>query len=81
MNPLMLAASSRNSPAATRSRLDILLRMSGRDPLTVPGRPGTPSVIMSPDNRSCTQIRLGAGTPTTRPRLRNHGDRSEVYMS
>lgn len=34
MNPLMLAVGSRNSPAVTCYRVNILLRMSGRDPLT-----------------------------------------------
>jgi len=34
MNPLMLAVGSRNSPAVTSYRVNILLRMSGRDPLT-----------------------------------------------
>jgi hypothetical protein len=59
---LMPPASSRRSPVATRC-------LGGR-----PGKnerphpwlartPGTPSIIMSPDPRPWTQIRLGAGTP------------------
>ena len=51
MNPLMLAVGSRNSPAITCYRVNILLRMSDRDPLTgAPRTPGTPAVIMSPDS-------------------------------
>jgi hypothetical protein len=48
MNPLMLAVGSRNSPAVTCYRVNILPRMSGRDPSV--RTPGTPSVIMSPDS-------------------------------
>ena len=62
MNHLMPAASSRNAPVATRCP-------GGRPgknerPHPSPARtPGTPSIIMSPDPRPWTQIRLGAGTP------------------
>jgi hypothetical protein len=65
-HPLMLAAGSRNSPAVTRSRVDILLRMSGRDLHRDPAR-------RAPHRSSCrrirpwTQIRLGAGTPQLSP--------------
>ena len=59
---LMLAVSSDKPPAATRC-------LGGRPeknerPHSSPARtPGTPSIIMSPDRRPRTQIRLGAGTP------------------
>ena len=61
ISQLMLAASSSKSPVATR--------LGGRPgknerPHPWPARtPGTPSIIMSPDPRPWTQIRLGAGTP------------------
>jgi hypothetical protein len=63
IHQLMPAVSSYKAPAATRP-------LGGR-----PGKnerprthrlahtPGTPSIIMSPDHRPWTQIRLGAGTP------------------
>ena len=60
-NQLMLAASSLEFPAATCSR-------GGRPGKNERPRPsiartsGTPSIIMSPDHRPRTQIRLGAGT-------------------
>ena len=61
MNHLMPAASSSKVPAATRP--------GGRPgknerPHPSPARtPGIPSIIMSPEHRPWTQIRLGAGTP------------------
>jgi hypothetical protein len=58
---LMPAAGSCPSPAATPRRVDAPERMSGRA-LTSPPMSDTPSIIMSPDPRPCTQIRLGAGT-------------------
>ena len=58
---LMPAASSRRSPVATRCWVDFPERLSGRTPLAA-RTPGTPSIIMSPDPRPWTQIRLGAGT-------------------
>ena len=62
MNHLMPAAGSSKAPVATRCP-------GGRPgknerPHPSPARtPGTPSIIMSPDPRPWTQIRLGAGTP------------------
>jgi hypothetical protein len=62
INQLMPAVSSDKPPAATRC-------LGGRPgknerPHPSPARtPGTPSIIMSPDRRPWTQIRLGAGTP------------------
>ena len=62
INQLMPAVSSYKPPAATRC-------LGGRPgknerPHPSPARtPGTPSIIMSPDPRPWTQIRLGAGTP------------------
>jgi len=62
INHLMLAVSSSKVPAATRCP-------GGRPgknerPHPSPARtPGTPSIIMSPDPRPRTQIRLVAGTP------------------
>ena len=62
INQLMPAASSQDLPAAIRFA-------GGRPgknerPHPSPARtPGTPSIIMSPDFRPWTQIRLGAGTP------------------
>jgi hypothetical protein len=61
IHQLMPAVSSYKSPAATRC-------LGGRPeknerPHPSPARtPGTPSIIMSPDPRPWTQIRLGAGT-------------------
>lgn len=79
MNPLMLAAGSRNSPAVTCYRVDILLRMSGRDPLT--GHPARRAPHRSSCRRirPCTQIRLGAGTPQLL--LACHTYRNEAHMS
>jgi hypothetical protein len=57
--PLMLAAGSRNSPAVTRSRLNILMRMSGRALHRETRTPGTPSVIMSPDTSSVDPDKAG----------------------
>jgi hypothetical protein len=62
IDQLMPAVGSRNSPAAT----PMLGGRPGKNerPHPSPARPsGTPSVIMSPDSRPWTQIRLGAGTP------------------
>jgi hypothetical protein len=42
MNPLMLAVGSRNSPAVTCYRVNILMRMSGRDLHRAPRKPGHP---------------------------------------
>jgi hypothetical protein len=62
MNHLMPAVSSSKAPVATRCP-------GGRPgknerPHPSPARtPGIPSIIMSPDPRPWTQIRLGAGTP------------------
>jgi hypothetical protein len=59
---LMPAASSRSSPVAT----PLLGGRPGKNerPHPSPARtPGIPSIIMSPDPRPWTQIRLGAGTP------------------
>ena len=58
---LMPATSSRKPPAATRW-VDDPKRMSGRTH-SAARTPGTPSIIMSPDHRPWTQLRLGAGTP------------------
>ena len=44
-----------------RCWVDFPERLSGRTP-SVARTPGTPSIIMSPDDRPWTQIRLGAGT-------------------
>jgi hypothetical protein len=58
---LMPAASSRSSPVAT----PLLggLPAKNERPHPSPARTsGTPSIIMSPDPRPWTQIRLGAGT-------------------
>ena len=60
-NQLMPAVGSRNPPAATLRWVDAPKRMSGRT-LRQPARPGTPSIIMSPDDCPWTQIRLCAGT-------------------
>ena len=58
---LMPAASSRSVLPPPRCWVDFPERMSGRTPS--PARTsGTPSIIMSPDPRPWTQIRLGAGT-------------------
>jgi hypothetical protein len=58
---LMPAAGSRRFPVATA----LLGGLPGKTerPHPSPTRtPGTPSIIMSPDSRPWTQIRLGAGT-------------------
>ena len=58
---LMPAASSRNSPAAT----PVLGRPPGKNERPHPllaRTSGNPSIIMSPDHRPWTQIRLCAGT-------------------
>jgi len=59
---LMPAASSQDLPAAIR----FADGRPGKNELPHPllaRTPGTPSIIMSPDRRPWTQIRLGAGTP------------------
>ena len=64
MNQLMPAAGSRTVPAATPR--PVLGGRPGKNerPHPSPARmSGTPSIIMSPDHRPWTQIRLGAGTP------------------
>jgi len=73
---LMPAASSRKSPVATRSWVDVPERMSDRTS-SAARTSGTPSIIMSPDHCPWTQIRLGAGTRndvscTTFPHWRHH---------
>ena len=62
----MPAASSRKVPVAT----PLLSGLPGKNerPHPSPARPsGTPSIIMSPDPRPWTQIRLGAGTRNALP--------------
>lgn len=57
---LMPAVGSLEVPVATsRHWVDFPERLSGRTPARMPG---TPSIIMSPDQCPWTQIRLGAGT-------------------
>ena len=73
INQLMPAASSRKLPAATRC----LGGPPGKNerPHPSPARTsGTPSIIMSPDPRPWTQIRLGAGTRNdiSQPALYTH---------
>jgi len=76
IHQLMLAAGSCKPPVATYC-------LGGRPeknerPHPSPARTsGTPSIIMSPDRRPWTQIRLGAGTPlfaflATSTRSRRH---------
>ena len=63
---LMPAAGSRGVPVAT----PLLGGLPGKNerPHPSPARtPGTPSIIMSPDPRPWTQIRLGAGTRNASP--------------
>ena len=48
INPLMPAASSRNSLSPPRCWVDFPERLSGRTP-SAARTPGTPSIIMSPD--------------------------------
>jgi hypothetical protein len=61
ISQLMPAAGSRNSPVATP--LSGGLPGKKERPHPSPARtPGTPSIIMSPDQYPWTQIRLGAGT-------------------
>jgi len=62
MNQLMPAAGSLESPVATRCPGGRPGKNERPHPLTA-RTPGTPSIIMSPDPRPWTQIRLGAGTP------------------
>ena len=57
IHQLMPAVSSCKAPAATRVWVDAPERMSGRTHHQ-PAPPGTPSIIMSPDHRPWTQIRL-----------------------
>lgn len=62
IHQLMLAVSSCKPPAATRS----LGGRPGKNERPHPSpahTPDTPSIIMSPDHRPRTQIRLGVGTP------------------
>ena len=63
---LMPAASSRRLLSPPRCWVDFPERLSGRTPLAA-RTPGTPSIIMSPDHRPWTQIRLGAGTRNASP--------------
>jgi hypothetical protein len=63
---LMPAAGSRNSPVA----IPLLGGLPGKNERPHPfgsPTPGTPSIIMSPDQGPWTQIRLGAGTPHASP--------------
>ena len=61
-NPLMPAASSRNSPAATSSRgVDLPQRLSDRTP-SAARNAGHPIHHHVAGPRPWTQIRLGAGT-------------------
>jgi len=77
INQLMPAVSSYKPPAATRC-------LGGRPeknerPHPSPARtPGTPSIIMSPDRRPWTQIRLGAGTPRLLPSAPEHSRRHHM---
>ena len=77
INQLMPAVSSDKPPAATRC-------LGGRPgknerPHPSPARtPGTPSIIMSPDRRPWTQIRLGAGTPRLLPSAPEHSRRHHM---
>ena len=59
---LMPAVSSRKTPVATRCPGGRPEKNERPHP-TLARTPGTPSIIMSPDPRPWTQIRLGAGTP------------------
>ena len=61
IDQLMPAAGSLGVPVATPLVGDFPERLSGRT-LSAARTPGTPSIIMSPDPRPWTQIRLGAGT-------------------
>jgi hypothetical protein len=58
---LMPAAGSRSVLSPPRCWVDFPERLSGRTP-SAARTSGTPSIIMSPDHRPWTQIRLGAGT-------------------
>jgi hypothetical protein len=59
---LMPAVSSDKPPAATRCWGGRPEKNERPHPSPAP-TPDTPSIIMSPDRRPWTQIRLGAGTP------------------
>lgn len=61
---LMLAVSSCNTPAATRPPLGGRPGKNERPHPSPAHTPDTPSIIMSPDHRPRTQIRLGVGTPS-----------------
>jgi hypothetical protein len=63
ITPLMFAVGSRNSPAVTRYRVNILLRMSGRGLHREIPHAGHPIGHHVAGFLPCTQIRLGAGTP------------------
>lgn len=60
INQLVPAVSSCQASAATPALVDLPERMRDRQPLAA-RTPGIPSIIMSPDFRPWTQIRLGAG--------------------
>jgi hypothetical protein len=71
MNQLMLAASSSSAPVAT----PLWGGLPGKNERPHPSAArtsGTPSIIMSPDHRPWTQIRLGAGTPPLTPHRPRH---------
>ena len=80
MNPLMLAASSRNSPAATRSRVDILVRMSGRG-LHRARHAGHPIGHHVAGQSSVDPDKAGRRHAHYSPSPANHCDRSEAHMS
>jgi len=70
IHPLMPAAGSPGFPVATPAVLGGLPgKIERSHPFSDPRTSGTPSIIMSPDPRPWTQIRLGAGTRNvnTRP--------------
>jgi hypothetical protein len=66
----MPAASSRIVLSPPLCWVDFPERMSGR---TTARTSGTPSIIMSPDPRPWTQIRLGAGTRNVSHTTFSHG--------
>jgi hypothetical protein len=69
IHPLMPAAGSPAVPVATPLLGGLPGKIERPHPFSDPRTSGTPSIIMSPDPRPWTQIRLGAGTRNvnTRP--------------
>jgi hypothetical protein len=69
IHPLMPAAGSPAVPVATPLLGGLPGKIERSHPFSDPRTSGTPSIIMSPDPRPWTQIRLGAGTRNvnTRP--------------